>query len=433
MKRPSMFSRTSIAAIGAGLAVSLLLSACTSASSAGPVTITSQTTVSGKAGSSAQPTTGNSTGASGSKSLPGSSSSPGSSGGSTAGPTSGATGSVLPPNAQPDGFVPTKLKPGEKPPQFIVVSFDGVGWHEKWQYWMDIERKVPFHFTGFLSGTYMLSDQTKTKYQGPGHSPGKSSIGWNSPSELPVEIDDLNKALAAGDEIGTHFNGHFCSGADPSGAVWDTGNWNDELDQFFGLVKNVNANNGLSAGTRLNLTADEIKGGRTPCLEGHIENLFPAMKAHGMTYDSTFTRRGIGWPTQSKEYKIWQMGMAEFPIHGTTHYQITMDYNFYYTQENASSKGVSAQQSASDSAQVLATYQDMYSAAFSGNRAPLILGNHFNSWNNNAYSDAIGNFVLANCGKPDTKCVPFRDVIAWMNVQDPAVLAKLQAQAPAAG
>ena len=77
-----------------------------------------------------------------------------------------------------------------------------------------------------------------------------------------------------------------------------------------------------------------------------------------------------------------------------------------------------------------ATYQDMYNATYNGNRAPLILGNHFNEWNNNAYSDAIGNFVLNNCGKPDTYCVPFRDLIAWMEVQDPARLAQLQAQNP---
>ena len=45
------------------------------------------------------------------------------------------------------GFVPKKLQPGEKPPQFIVVSFDGVGWHEKWQHWFDVGTAgaVPLH------------------------------------------------------------------------------------------------------------------------------------------------------------------------------------------------------------------------------------------------------------------------------------------------
>ena len=112
-----------------------------------------------------------------------------------------------------------------------------------------------------------------------------------------------------------------------------------------------------------------------------------------------------------------------------------MDYNFYYTQQNASSDGVTQAQSDADSAQVLATYNDMYNATFNGNRAPLVLGNHFNEWNNGAYEKALTNFVLAKCGQPETQCVPFSDVLAWMSVQDPDRLAQLQAQTrkPAAG
>jgi hypothetical protein len=110
-----------------------------------------------------------------------------------------------------------------------------------------------------------------------------------------------------------------------------------------------------------------------------------------------------------------------------------MDYNFYYTQRNGSSDGVSAADSAADSAQVQATYEDMFNAAFNGNRAPLVLGNHFNSWNNNAYETALTNFVMEKCGQPDVQCVPFRDVLAWMSVQDPDRLAQLQAQNPETG
>ena len=104
-----------------------------------------------------------------------------------------------------------------------------------------------------------------------------------------------------------------------------------------------------------------------------------------------------------------------------------------YSQRNASSDGVTPDQSAGDSAQVQATYNDMYNATFNGNRAPLILGNHFNPWNNNAYETALTNFILEKCGQPETSCVPFRDLIAWMEVQDPAVLAQLQAQPPETG
>jgi len=361
-------------------------------------------------------------------------------------PTRAAAPTTAPAGAQPDGFVPIRLKPGQKPPQFIVLSFDGVGWHEKWQYWKSIQDRVPFHFTGFLSGTYMLSTETRKKYDGPGdgphHGPGQASISFSEPADLPVEIADLNDALKRGDEIGSHFNGHFCQDNPPGADQWNTGDWNNELGQFFALIKNVDVNNGIT--DRLNLPAAEIKGERTPCLEGTQDGLYPALQGHGMTYDTSFTRNGLYWPTQTTQfmtggYKIWQLGMSAFPIEGpvldypSRHKQLTMDFNYYYSQRHNSSIGVTPDQSAKDSAQVLATYNAMFDAVHSGNRAPMILGNHFEAWNNNAYTKALGSFVLAKCGQPDVKCLPFRDLIAWMNAQDPPVLARLQAQSPEFG
>lgn len=337
--------------------------------------------------------------------------------------------------ALPDGFVPRRLKKGEKPPQMVVVSFDGVGWDEKWQEWFGVAQKVPFRFTGFLSGTYLLSEKTKKHYDPPRFRPGASAIGWNSPKDLPVEITNLNHAVATGNEIGTHFNGHFC-GAPNGGSTWNQKEWDAELDQFFALLRNYRANNGLPASTKLDVTAADIMGERTPCLEGKKSALYPALKAHGITYDSTFVHPGIAWP--HRKDGIWELGMASFPIHGSLpagspvpaakrphHVQITMDYNFWYSQRGAQT--ASPAEAARDSQQVLDTYRDMYAATYHGNRAPLILGNHFNAWNHGAYSDAVKNFVLETCGKKDTQCVPFRDLVAWLDVQTPATLARLQA------
>ena len=421
--RLSRGRRAIIAVLGASL---LTVAACGSGSLQADETVTSTVTA---APASSDPVTTSAEPATSSPAEP-PASSPAAPPASSAPASSAAAGEGV---AQPSGFVPTKLQPGQKPPQFIVVSFDGVGWHEKWQHWFDVAKQVPFHFTGFLSGTYMLSDETKMNYQGPGHSPGNSSINWNTAADLPTEIADLNEAYTSGHEIGTHFNGHFCEGAEPSGNQWTTGDWNNELDQFFALVKNVKANNPGVTMPDLAFDGSVVKGERTPCLEGHAEDLFPALVAHNMTYDSSFTRTGIGWPKKSPQYQIWALGMATFPIHGTDHQQITMDYNFYYTQREASSAGVTQAESDADSAQVLGTYDDMYNATYNGNRAPLILGNHFNAWNNNAYETALTSFVLDKCGQPDTYCVPFRDLIAWMDVQDPAVLAGLQDLPPETG
>ena len=39
-------------------------------------------------------------------------------------------------------------------------------------------------------------------------------------------------------------------------------------------------------------------------------------------------------------------------------------------------------------------------------------------------------FMKENCGKPDTYCATYSDVIAWMELQDPAVLQQLLDQPP---
>ncbi|MGI9092929.1 MAG: polysaccharide deacetylase [Mycobacteriales bacterium] len=345
------------------------------------------------------------------------------------------SGTHTPPSSQHSGgsptqtgasfYTPTKLKPGEKPPQFIVLSFDGSGWHEKWQYWNGIASKVPLRWTAFLTGLYLLDAQHRDAYQGPGHAVGASSLGsFNTAGEVVTEVKDLNAAYKRGVEIGTHFNGHFCSDNRPGGNDWSTADWDSELRQFFHFVRSWKTIDRLPTAPSLDVPASSITAERTPCLEGQPGQLFPALRSNGFTVDSTVVRRGLSWPV--RQDGIWQMGMTTFPLAGTQHFVTTMDYNFWYTQEGASSH-VPAAASAKDGAQIERTYLNMYHAAYDGNRAPLILGNHFESWSNNAYTTALANFALRACGQPNTYCVPFRDVVRWMNLQDPSTLARLQA------
>jgi len=325
----------------------------------------------------------------------------------------------------PDGFVPERLRPGQRPPQFVVVSFDGVGWHQEWRHWMAVAHRVPFRFTGFLSGTYLLSDATRDAYHPPYYSPGTSEIGWGTPADVPVEIGDLNRAVAAGMEIGTHFNGHFCASAGlPSGGnTWTTSDWDVELDQFLHLLRDYRSDNGLPPSVHLDVTRADVTGGRTPCLEGRPSALYPALVAHGFAYDASFTRPALTWPTRDRRSGLWQLGMTTFPLHGTDHAVTTMDYNYFFTQRGGVSGSLA--QARTDQAQVLATYDDLYRRSFAGNRAPVILGNHFNDWNHDAYRNALTAFVLHTCGRPRTECVPFRDLVAWLQVQTPETLARL--------
>jgi hypothetical protein len=325
-----------------------------------------------------------------------------------------------------DGFVPTRLRPGQRPPQFVVVSFDGVGWHEMWQHWMDVAARVPFRFTGFLSGTYLLSDETRDRYHPPYYAPGTSEIGWGTPADVRTEISDLNRAVADGMEIGTHFNGHFCASAGlPSGGnTWTTRDWDTELDQFFHLLRDYRTDNALPRSVRLRVHSSDVSGDRTPCLEGHPAALYPALAAHGFRYDASFTRPALTWPTRDRRTGLWQLGMTTFPLHGTDHPVTTMDYNYYFTQRGGVDGTVA--QARADQRQVLATYDDLYRASYRGNRAPVILGNHFNDWDHDAYVNALTSFVLSTCGRAHTECVPFRDLVAWLDVQTPRTLARLR-------
>ncbi|HST63600.1 MAG TPA: polysaccharide deacetylase [Mycobacteriales bacterium] len=315
-------------------------------------------------------------------------------------------------------FDPVRLKPGEKPPQFVIVSFDGAGDHDKWMFWRGVAQRSGARFTGFLSGVYLLDRAHRDEYTGPGHRPGASSLGsWNTPAEVTTLIADLNSAYAAGMEIGTHYNGHFCAGSEPAAGDWSTAAWTSELSQFFRF---------WTAHRDLTVPATEVRGGRTPCLEGKADQLEPALRARGFTYDTSRTSNGIRWPVKD-EYGLWEFPLAYVPLAGTGSGVVSMDYNFWVKQTG---NPPSTRDSAASSKQVLATYRAMYAATYRGNRAPLVLGNHFNSWNGNAYTQALAAFVQETCRKPETLCVPYRDVIAWMQAQTPAVLTSLQARPP---
>ncbi|RJQ71608.1 polysaccharide deacetylase [Pseudonocardiaceae bacterium YIM PH 21723] len=312
----------------------------------------------------------------------------------------------------PDGEKPwmRKLEPGEQPPQFVMFSFDGAASHPHWQRFREIARRSGAHVTGLLSGIYLLPDGEGKRYTGPGHKPGGSSIGFGgTPEEVRTTINDLNGALSEGHELGTHYNGHFCQGAEPSVGKWTTAQWNDELDQFFGFVR---------ATPDLKLDPSTVKGGRTPCLEGRMDQLLPALAARGMTYDTSQTARGVVWPRKTAS-GVWEFPMPEVVMPGLNKRMIMMDYNFWYSLNGAKNEPARA---AEFTESALNTYRGAYQAALTGNRAPLVVGNHFNSWNAGAFNSAVESFMGETCGKPDTVCATYSEVIQWMSLQDPAVL-----------
>src|SRR6266404_3632145 len=193
----------------------------------------------------------------------------------------------------------TRKPPPLRPPQFIVVSFDGSGGESMWTYWRSVARRAHAHFTFFVSGAYLLDWAHRARYRPPRHQAGSSAIGFALPSgDLTVArtLRGITAGYRDGHEIGTHFVGHFCG---PGGVGdWTGAEWKSELEQFDALL--------FRAGRRLPFGRGEIVGDRTPCLEGNLSALYPVLRRLGFRYDASRLAPLGQWPRR-------ELGLWSFP------------------------------------------------------------------------------------------------------------------------
>nr|WP_062210240.1 hypothetical protein [Streptomyces sp. NBRC 109706] len=316
---------------------------------------------------------------------------------------------------------PEPLAPGEEPPQFVVFSWDGAGedGNELFSRFRDIGEEYDADMTFFLSGIYLLPESERLRYEPPGHVPGASDIGYLSDEHIADTLDQLRLAWQEGNEIGTHFNGHFCG---PTGvASWSVDDWRSEIEQAKWMVQNWRSTTGLTDADPLPFDYDEeLVGGRAPCLEGQ-ENLLPAAAEMGFRYDSSGNSLQV-WPQQRNG--VWDISLQSVPMPGRSFETLSMDYNFMVNQSGPES---------GDPA-MWPTWQaqmhDGLIAAFDrandGNRAPLIIGNHFNQWNGGIYMDAVADVITELCPREGVECVSFRQLVDWLDAQDPEVLERLR-------
>lgn len=299
-----------------------------------------------------------------------------------------------------------------RPPQFVVVSFDGAGNTELFQHWLDVAAAQPIKFSFFVSGLYLVPSGERARYHGPRHAAGQADIKFFTAAHVARLRDQLTTAYREGHEIGTHYNGHFCAGSAGSVGRWTTADWNSELDQFDSFV----------SAARLPFGPRDIVGGRTPCLEGRVDQLFPALRAHHFRYDASGTGSLGQWPVRRRG--LWEFPLQTIPIAGTTRSALSMDYNMYVFQ----TKGVDGPASSvpAQTRQALQTYENAFEHVYAGNRAPLFLGNHFNNWNGGAYTAALTSFISDECSRPDVRCVSFRTLTDWLEAQPAAALVQLQ-------
>ncbi|MGW7318732.1 hypothetical protein [Streptomyces sp. NPDC054854] len=338
----------------------------------------------------------------------------------------GSTADTGPQPRQPAAPVP--LQPGETPPQFVVFSWDGAGevGNGLFPRFLKLARDHDATMTFFLSGIYLLPESKKHLYKPPRNPVGASDIGYLKDENIRATLGHVREAWLDGHEIGTHFNGHFCAGPG-SVARWTSDDWRTEIDQAVSFVTGWRTNTGFAELEPLPFDyRKELVGGRTPCLLGR-DTLLPVARELGWRYDASSPGGLQTWPV--KKEGVWDLPLQSLPFPGHSFDVLSMDYNILANQSKNSTKGAPANYPGWRS-QATATYLGGFRRAYETNRAPLFIGNHFEEWNGGIYMDAVEEALKGIADKKDVRLISFRQFTDWLDVQDPAVLAKLHTLGP---
>jgi hypothetical protein len=341
-------------------------------------------------------------------------------------------GSTAYTGAQPHQPRPERLEPGQAPPQFVIFSWDGAGevGNGLFPRFRKLAEDHGASMTFFLSGLYLLPESEKHRYDPPNNRRGASDIGYLTDEHVRLTLDNIRRAWLEGHEIGTHFNGHFCSG-DGSVGRWTPADWKCEIDQAKAFVTGWKTSTGWHDHDPLPFDYDkELIGARTPCLLGQ-DSLLPTAKALGWRYDASSPGGDQVWP--DRRGGIWDLPLQLIPFPGHSFEVLSMDYNMLANQSHAATRSDPANYPGWRK-QAAASYIAGFQRAYETNRAPFHIGNHFEQWNGGIYMDAVEQAFKhiasvrdrAAGGDGEIRMVSFRQYVDWLDAQDPAVLARLR-------
>jgi len=317
----------------------------------------------------------------------------------------------------------------ERPPQFIMMSFDGSYSIPFWQETKSFARKYNVGFTYFISGVYFLTGNERVEYQAPHHKAGKSDIGFGSShAEIQQRIEEIVEADQQENEIGSHANGHY------DGSGWSYEDWLSELTQFKHFIVDafsINPIRSQSQSAWENKVAPNIRGFRAPLL-GVNEDMYKVLNEQGYTYDASgmdysgMERGRYNWPFKSKDGR-WNFPLQGIKLAGTGKKTVTMDYNILVSQCNnefsgsgasAACKNLDADKLKAYEDETVDTYIALFKKNYFGNRAPINIGHHFSLWNKGAYWKAMQRFAADVCTLEEVRCVTYKEMIQWLQGQN---------------
>ncbi len=317
-----------------------------------------------------------------------------------------------------------KLKPGQKPPQFVVFSWDGAP--ENDSHLLASLRALAgrdnARMTFFLRGIDLLPSEKQSLYQPSPHNPG-TAVRLPTADQVQATLAQLGKAWLDGDEIATGFNGAFC-GSQGAGA-WTTADWANEIDQASSFVRFWKTDTGLTDLPPLPFDYQyELVGGRAPCQEG-AANRHAAEQSFGWRYDASSPGGAPAWPDQQDG--IWNFPLQHLPYPGRASGVLSTDSDFLAVQSAGRSEGDPSAYPAWEQ-QTRDAYLAAFQHAYDGDRAPLFIGTHLEEWNGGSYVHAAEDVMSAVCRREGVRCVSYRQLADWLDAQDPAVLSHLRAE-----
>lgn len=316
-----------------------------------------------------------------------------------------------------------EIKRVERPPQYIMIGFDGGLDLNQWQATRNFASEMkntgrPVNFTYFLSGVYFLRNINRHFYAPPKHDVGYSAIGFaKNATDINNRINMMNDSYAEGHEIASKGNGHFNAAAER----WSEEDWRSELKQFRDFIFNSYFNNALTPNEKypqgFAFGEKDIVGFRAPFLATN-ESLWPTLKELGFKYDTSISGEMTTWPNQDV-YGVWRINIPMVEMAGTGKRIIGMDYNFYMAQsrgkEDLANREVYRKQ-------MFDTYMNYFNLNYYGRRAPLNIGHHFSLYNGGAYWEALQDFVKTVCGMPEVQCVSMKSYVSWLESLTPEAL-----------
>jgi peptidoglycan/xylan/chitin deacetylase (PgdA/CDA1 family) len=284
----------------------------------------------------------------------------------------------------------------ERPPQYVLISFDGAGPVSQWKRSRALASEVGAEFTYFLSCVYLLTSENRRAYAAPRSNGPKSNVGYAASREdVAARLDHIWKARAEGHEIANHGCGHL------DGAKWSVADWKFEIGQFKNILLNawkLNAIDGEPAGWS-DFVENEVQGFRAPYLS-YSPNLFAALNEADVLYDASTVSNA---PSEVKlKDGVYRFSLPLIPEGPRQRPIIAMDYNLYFRHSGAEEEPGRASEFEQRA-------YDAFTAAFmkqyENGRTPLQIGLHFTLMNGGAYWRALERFAREVCPREDVRCV----------------------------